>query len=178
MQQMGGRPDIEKELVGLLKKGETVLEALQRFGAQAKKNSASKRSGKPNNNRKGDLANSIQVDKTPKAPSDIDHITHLASTLMGLGDVDIYSKTYEELVRSVRSSGNVDPSWVPPSADVKFEYRWAVPDSSGQDGQIFGPFGEEELQVWFKAGYFGTAGEKVQVRKVGGDWGTWDEAVT
>ncbi|KAH9935028.1 uncharacterized protein B0H18DRAFT_1082743 [Fomitopsis serialis] len=133
MQQMGGRPDIEKQLAGMLKKGETVLEALQRFGAQAK-NSASKRSGKPNNKRKGDFADSIQ--------------------------------TYEELVRSVRSSGNVDPSWVPPSADVKFEYKWAVPDSSGQDGQVFGPFGEEELQVWFKAGYFGTAGEKVQVRKV------------
>ena len=137
-------------------------------------------STKPNNKRKSDIAEdtSMHVDKTPKAPSDIDHITHLASTLMGLGDTDIYSKTYEELVRSVRSSGIVDASWVPPSADVKYEYRWAVPDSSGQEGQVFGPFGEEEIQAWYKAGYFGTAAEKIQVRKVGGDWGTWDEIVT
>lgn len=43
MRQMGGRPEIEKELAAMLKKGETVLEALQRLGAQAKKNGASKR---------------------------------------------------------------------------------------------------------------------------------------
>ncbi|KZT70135.1 hypothetical protein DAEQUDRAFT_225290 [Daedalea quercina L-15889] len=179
MRQLGGKPEIEKELVGKLKKGETVLEALQRLGAQAKKNSANKRSTKPNNKRKGDLAdNAMEVDKTPKAPSEIDHITHLASTLMGLGDTDIYSKTYEELVRSVRSSGIVDSSWVPPSADVKYEYKWAVLDSSGEDGRLFGPFGEEEIQAWFKAGYFGTAGEKVLVRRVGGEWGTWNDIVT
>ncbi|KAH9843068.1 uncharacterized protein C8Q71DRAFT_698948 [Rhodofomes roseus] len=179
MRQLGGRPQIEKELVGMLKKGETVLEALQRLGAQAKKSGASKRNGKPNNKRKGDLAEDpMQVDKAPKAPSEIDHITHLASTLMGFGDTDVYSKTYEELVRSVRSSGIVDSSWMPPSADVRYEYRWAVPDSSGQDGQVFGPFGEEEIKAWYKAGYFGAAGEKVQVRRVAGEWGTWDAVVT
>ena len=43
MRQMGGRPEIEKELAAMLKKGETVLEALQRLGAQAKKNGAPKR---------------------------------------------------------------------------------------------------------------------------------------
>ena len=43
MRRMGGRPEIEKELVAMLKKGETVLEALQRLGAQAKKNGTAKR---------------------------------------------------------------------------------------------------------------------------------------
>lgn len=43
MRQMGGRPEVEKELAAMLKKGETVLEALQRLGAQAKKNGAAKR---------------------------------------------------------------------------------------------------------------------------------------
>ena len=37
LQQMGGKEDIEKALLPLLKKGETVLEALQRLGAKAKK---------------------------------------------------------------------------------------------------------------------------------------------
>jgi len=120
----------------------------------------------------------MQVDKTPKAPSEIDHITHLASTLMSLGDTDIYSRTYEELVRSVRSAGKVDSSWTPPSADVKYEYKWAVPEANGQDGQVFGPFSEEEIQAWFKAGYFGPAGEKIQVRTVGSEWGSWDDVVT
>lgn len=37
LEQSGGREELEKALVALLKKGETVLEALQRLGVQAKK---------------------------------------------------------------------------------------------------------------------------------------------
>lgn len=117
----------------------------------------------------------MDVERSSKAPSDIDHITHLASTLMSLGDTDIYSRTYEELVRSVRSAGRVNESWVPPSADVKYEYKW---DISGAPGDIFGPFGEEDMKVWHSAAYFGQAGEKVKVRKVGGEWGSWSDVVT
>ena len=105
----------------------------------------------------------------------ITQLTHLASTLMSLGDADIYNKTYEELVRSVRSSKIVDDSWEPPSADVKYEYKWIASDSVAGDVEIFGPFAEEEMQAWFKANYFGVAGEKVKVRRVGGDWVDWDD---
>ena len=109
--------------------------------------------------------------------TEIDHITHLASTLMSLGDTDIYSRTYEELVRSVRASGKVDKDWMPPSADVKYEYKWDVPEA-GEADQVFGPFSEEDMQAWYAAAYFGAAGEKVKVRKVGGDWGSWSETVS
>lgn len=118
----------------------------------------------------------MAVDKAPKEPSDIDRITHLASSIMSLGDTDVYSKTYEELVRAVRSSGAVDTSWVPPSADVKYEYKWDVPGASG--GEAFGPFSEDEMRAWFKASYFGVGGEKVQVRPVGGEWGSWDDVLS
>lgn len=119
----------------------------------------------------------MQVDKpsTSKATSDIDQLTHYASALMSLGDIDIYSKTYEELVRSVRSSGQVDSSWVPPSADVTYEYKWAVPGSTGQDGEVFGPYSEDDMKAWYKASYFGPAGEKIKVRPVGGEWADWDD---
>ena len=43
MQQLGGKDDMEKALLHLLKKGETVLEALQRLGAKAKKNGSQKK---------------------------------------------------------------------------------------------------------------------------------------
>ena len=109
-------------------------------------------------------------------PSDIERITYLASTIMSLGDTDIYSMTYEELVRSVRSSGTVDASWEPPSADIKYEYKWNVPEA-GENLQVFGPFSEDEMKSWFKASYFGAAGEKVKVRHTGGDWGSWDDVV-
>ena len=121
----------------------------------------------------------MDVDQTPKGPAaqtEVEQITHLASTLMSLGDSDIYSRTYEELVRSIRRSGKVGDDWVPPSADVRYEYKWAAPDA-GDAGQVFGPFGEEEMQAWHGAAYFGAAGEKVKVRTVGGEWGSWDEVV-
>ena len=117
------------------------------------------------------------TDKRPNSLSDVERLTHLASTLLSLGDTDIYSRTYEELVRSVRSAGNVDRSWVPPSADVKYEYKWDVPDSTGEQGQVFGPYSEEEMQSWYKASYFGLTGEKVKVRPVGGDWGPWSDCL-
>lgn len=116
------------------------------------------------------------AEKTTADPTseEISLITHLASTLMSLGDTEIYSKTYEQVVRSVRSSGDIEPDWEPPSADVKYEYKWL----GAADDQTFGPFSEEELNVWFKAAYFGSMGEKVKVRKVGEDWGDWDEVVS
>lgn len=117
------------------------------------------------------------VDKQPsKGMTDIDLITHLASRIMSLGDTEVYSKTYEELARSVRSSGLVKDDWVPPSADVKYEYRWNVPGQ--EQGESYGPFGEEDMKTWLKAAYFGISGEKVQVRAVGGEWGEWDDVVT
>lgn len=43
MQQLGGKADMERAILPFLKKGETVLEALQRMGAKAKKSAASKK---------------------------------------------------------------------------------------------------------------------------------------
>lgn len=122
----------------------------------------------------------VDKDIAAKPKSDIDEITHLASMLMSFGDTDVYNKTYEELVRSVRSAGKVDQSWVPPSADVRYEYIWDVPGATpGQEGQVFGPYSEDEMRTWFKASYFGLAGEKIKVRTVGSsEWGGWDDVVT
>jgi CD2 antigen cytoplasmic tail-binding protein 2 len=43
LQQLGGKDEMERAMLPLLKKGETVLEALQRMGAQAKKNAPQKK---------------------------------------------------------------------------------------------------------------------------------------
>jgi len=157
LEESGGTASMELQILPMLKMGESVLEALQRLGLQAKKQ------------------------KNPKAkpahtPSQIETITHLASNIMALGEPDIYSKTYEELVRFVRSSGSVDASWVPPSADVRYEYKWNIP-SAAQVGEVFGPFSEDEMKAWMKASYFGPSGEKVKVRQTAGEWGDWDDVV-
>jgi CD2 antigen cytoplasmic tail-binding protein 2 len=187
LEESGGKGVLEKELLELLKKGETVLEALQRLGAQARKT-------RPGNKVQVQLLtsscqltvnissfsvtaadNAMNVDKTGNAPSEIEHITHLASNIMSLGDTDIYSKTYEDLVRTVRSSGAVDASWEPKSADVRYEYRWDIPGVESVD--LFGPYGEEEMKAWYKASYFGPSGEKIKVRQVGGEWADWADVI-
>ncbi|KXN86906.1 LIN1-like protein [Leucoagaricus sp. SymC.cos] len=170
LRESGGKEAMEKQLLPHLKKGETVLEALQRLGAQSKKKQAK---NKKNTKHAPDAMSVDASSATKLPPTDIELITHLASNLMSLGDTDIYSKTYEELVRDVRRSGMVDQNWEPPSADVKFEYKWDVPGAD--DSHTFGPFSEEEMQAWFKALYFGPGGEKVKVRTVGGEWAGWDD---
>ncbi|KAF9053798.1 hypothetical protein BDZ89DRAFT_976420 [Hymenopellis radicata] len=169
--ESGGVHAMEKDLLQYLKKGETLLEALQRLGTRAKKlKQKHKAAGKSH---AGDAMN---IDKQHHALTDVERMTHIASNIMSLGDTDIYSKTYEELVRSVRSSGIVDANWEPPSADKKYEYKWDMP-GAGQAGDVFGPFGEEEMDSWFKASYFGVTGEKVKVREVGGEWKDWNDVL-
>lgn len=173
LEQSGGKGALEIQLLALLKRGETVLEALSRLGNRLRKD--------PQNNKKvfNGKAKSDTVSVSEKQPSkvqlDIDLITHLASRVMSLGDVDVYSKTYEELVRSVRASGQVAQDWMPPSADIKYEYKWNVVGS--ETGDTFGPFSEDKMRRWHSAAYFGQFGEKVKVRRLGGEWGDWDDVV-
>ncbi|KAF5315536.1 hypothetical protein D9611_004775 [Ephemerocybe angulata] len=171
--ESGGPVAIERKLLPLLRKGESVLEALQRLGAKAKRKQPAK---KPAKRKAGEVA--MSVDKESIPPTDIELITDLASQLMSLGDSDAYSKTYEEIVRHVRSSGDVEPSWEPPSADVKYEYCWDKP-GSGQTDQVFGPFSEDDMKSWYKAAYFGQYGEQVKVRPAGGEgeWGDWSDII-
>ncbi|KAH9050681.1 hypothetical protein EDB84DRAFT_1407704 [Lactarius hengduanensis] len=169
LEELGGKEAVEREVLGMLKKGETVLEALQRLGVRAKPK------GKQSSSASRSAKASSHDPRRPGSLSDVEQLTHLASTLLSLGDTDIYSRTYEELVRSVRTAGKVDASWVPPSADVKYEYKWDVPGSTAEQGQVFGPYIEEEMQSWYKAAYFGLTGEKVKLRPVGGDWGSWSD---
>ena len=80
----------------------------------------------------------------PILDSEINLITYLASTLMSLGDTEIYSETYEQVVHSICSSGDVEPTWEPPSANVKYHIN-------GSEGRTIrrlslGPFGEEKIK--------------------------------
>ncbi|KAG6917951.1 hypothetical protein DXG01_017135 [Tephrocybe rancida] len=173
LEESGGVGNLERQLLPMLKKGETVLEALQRLGVQAKK---AQKSAKAKQASTTTQADAMAVDKATRAPTQIEQITHLASNIMALGDTDIYSKTYEELVRAVRASGSVESEWVPPSADVRYEFKWDVPGGAQPD-EVFGPFGEDEMKAWMKAAYFGVGGEKVKVRATGGEWGDYDDVI-
>ncbi|KAF8509060.1 hypothetical protein BU17DRAFT_56432 [Hysterangium stoloniferum] len=188
-----GREEAERELVAYLHRGESVLEALQRLGVAARKGKAKSKQKQHKTTQNGmDVDSSAPITATTRAPAPIQdsitRITDLASILMSQGNTDIYSATYEQLLRSVRSGGTVAQDWVPPSQNAQFEYRWAVhgeygsalpaDDAGHGPPQIYGPYKTEEMQAWHGAKYFGDEGEKVRVRKVGeNNWHEWDDVM-
>ncbi|KAF9520472.1 hypothetical protein BS47DRAFT_1335636 [Hydnum rufescens UP504] len=141
------RDEVTKDLVCLLDKGETVLEALQRLGkgARSKFPDVSRPPRKARRTRAHDHPNSTSVDSDEprdsisSSPSPIERITALSSTLMSLGNMDVYEETYESLLRFVRRSGI------------------------------------DQLIAWKTGKYFGEKGEHVQLREHGQEnWGGWE----
>jgi CD2 antigen cytoplasmic tail-binding protein 2 len=192
------KDELYKELVSFLAKGETVLEALRRLGKGPKSKQTSSTTRKPRKGR-GEVANSLpslssamdvddSINQTPFSPpaseqTPTERVTSLASTLMSLGNMDIYEETFESLLRTVRRSGIVPADWTPRPAvpaDAKYEYHWSpsfVAASGGRASstEAYGPFGKDELLAWRDAAYFGETGDRIELRMVGtNDWGGWD----
>lgn len=178
-----GKEDIMKELLGFMEKGESVLEALQRLGAAAK---ANKRAQKKKAATEV-LPPSIDATASTEQPPEQDPITRvtsLASTLLSLGDTDVYEATYEMMLRTVRRSGIVSSEWdphppPPQTPDTKYEYRWAPDYVAASGGQasadsVYGPYGSSELEAWKAASYFGEDAERILLRRVGDvEWTPW-----
>lgn len=122
--------DAKKRLVEILERGESVLEALQRLGAQAKKHkSAAEKSKKsyrakrsPEKDKsKAASSSEMAVDEAaaPTGPphptiAALEELTTLSSTLMShYGQINVYDETYESLLRAVRPAGVVTDDWDP-----------------------------------------------------------------
>ena len=177
------REERERDLVCLMRPSESVLEALQRLGAKKKcahvlslvtalKLTLVLRAQDKKAKRKDGMALDKGTPTKSQLDRDIERVTELASDLM-VDNIDIYTSTYEELLRSVRRSKIVEPDWKPPETDTKVEYRWR-----GGDGATFGPFSIEEMSAWREADYFGLGAEKIELRKAGTDsWAKWDEVI-
>ncbi|PWN53257.1 hypothetical protein IE53DRAFT_325203, partial [Violaceomyces palustris] len=167
--------EVKMRLVEYMRRGETVLNALQRLGKDAKEHKEMR-----------------------KRQSDLEAITHLSSVLMSrFGMIHIYEESYERLLEQVRKSGLVRATFDPaakydeqetsstgahltmsdPGPDIKarmLEYKWspsylaAAARAAGTqpepDAQIFGPYTEEEIKSWEKEGYFGMGGERILIR--------------
>lgn len=190
------KEELELELLDWVRPGETVLQTLGRLGSEKKKSepkSGAKAKGKA---AKATLDPSLDVDPGAAHPSQhpensaIDRVTALASALMALGNLHIYEETHRTLVFSVKEAGLKPRDWVPPSAapakdlSTKYEYRWAplylksAPPGGAKAEDTFGPYSREELVAWRDASYFGPAGDRIQLRRVGDDrWAGWEIVV-
>ncbi|SPO24265.1 uncharacterized protein UTRI_03533 [Ustilago trichophora] len=124
----GDEDEVKKRLVEYMHRGETVQRTLQRLGkvlAQLKK-AATK---KGLNSTEGQSAEGNFVNAQPEssgtdakqAAADVETVTHLSSVLMSrFGRLDIYDRTYEQLLKDVHKSGLVRQTFDPAS---KFDPR-------------------------------------------------------
>ncbi|WFC98022.1 hypothetical protein MYAM1_000743 [Malassezia yamatoensis] len=157
-----------RSLAQLLKPGESVLDALQRIGARAKRKG-------------GDSAS-------------LEKITHLTTLLMStFGHIDIYDAVYETLVRTVRRANLVSEDWDPSRETVEaekekqWEYRWAASaetqtqqaseSSQKEKSPSFGPYSAHALREWAAQGYFGPDQSHILLRNPGDStWISWTDS--
>lgn len=184
--------ECKMELVVFLRRGESVLSALQRLGGMQKKLKGIKqKEGKAN-------GHSDQVEKNEeiaKVKNELDKITSLASELMSrYGLVNIYDATYEGLLSDVRKSGLVRSTWDPAAdkgnekdahnSSSSYMYKWSptylqtMSQSPQSEQETFGPFEAKELRSWKESGYFGDSGERILLKSDGEDknvWSSWKD---
>lgn len=175
-------PDILRNLILQLEKGETVLEALARLGKGEKKEKKIpkwklKKQAKKDDAMDMDTSSFKTEDKEQiRIKEAVDKITGAADQLLTRGQTEIYEQEREVLVRQyARETGE---PWVEPPAEEKledgdvkmWEYRW----TDGRDGAAKqGPYDGTTMVGWQEAGYFG---EGVEFRR-GGDEGAWSRVV-
>jgi len=169
--------DVLSTLIEYLDKGETILEALARVGAGAKKKKqANKNTWRQKKKNPGE--ETMEVDGKGKEAEDpaetrrkelVEKITGAADVLLTRGQPEVYDETRESLMRQYRRETGED--WVGPKPsdeegstqpvyDSKWEYRW----TDGRDGEaVYGPYDSTAMNGWNDHGFFG---EEVEFRKV------------
>lgn len=180
--------DLLRTLISHLQRGETVLEALGRFGKGLRKKpkwqSKQKNKNKKANN--GEPANDVEMaEENPEEVARkeaIEKVTGAADLLLTRGQTEIYDSEREILTRQfLRETGE---EWVdPPKADENpapeaaatsstWEYRWS---DARDGGETHGPYDSAMMQSWSDAGYFG---EGVEFRRVGDSQDSWSRVTT
>ncbi|KAJ9604535.1 hypothetical protein H2200_010648 [Cladophialophora chaetospira] len=166
------------DLIPLLEKGETVLEALARLGKRKDKrhkwqNKA--KSKQQNGTADGDApAEEEAAEQTRKQK--VETITGAADFLLTKGQIEIYDAERELLIRQYRRETGDD--WIDPpqpnddeapNADSivpMWEYRWT---DARDGGATNGPYDAHTMRQWNDAGYFGD-GVEFRRREGGADW--------
>lgn len=170
--------DILATLIKNMERGETVLEALARFGKGKKKEKPKPKWQKNKRKANGGEENGEAMDVDPAQKEEdpaekrrretVEAITGAADQLLTRGDTEIYEKERELLVRQYKRETGDD--WVdPPKEKITedepetkmWEYRWS---DARDGGERHGPYDGQTMNAWNDAGYFG---EGVEFRRVG-----------
>lgn len=117
---------------------ESVLQALVRYGDLIKRQTKAKNEA------------ALTLSQTA-----LNQLTEASNALLLQGDVDIYQKTRQDIMKMVPDP----PKAAAGGKAVQWEYK------GNQDGQIHGPYSTAEMLGWTQAGYF-IGAQAVQIRTV------------
>lgn len=188
---------LKQELISLLVPGETVPAALRRLGGggakpttkkqkqqrqQQQQQQAAAGKGKGNGKAAAAAAAAGQAEEQKKA---FDRVTDIANTLLSVGEYDIYSADYDDLVAEMaqrkRTRGDVvqsvsalsynkeggeedDENDQEENGNGASKYLW---EYMGHDGQTHGPFTTQQILEWRSQGFF-TGESAVHMRLIRG----------
>ncbi|CAB4374400.1 unnamed protein product [Rhizophagus irregularis] len=125
------RISIWKELLTIMKRGETLLDALQRLGGKLNNKGKNKRVQKQYKRKKGktDEETEMVIDKEltseeiieQECKKQIERLTDLSDKMMALGHFNVYDDTWEQILRNLKREGIVPEDWVPSSIEENVE---------------------------------------------------------
>ncbi|WVQ96076.1 hypothetical protein IAU59_003177 [Kwoniella sp. CBS 9459] len=174
-----------RDAVALMERGETVLEALQRFGKQVEDQkkkedqavgggaaaaSTKKKSWveRQKERKKMMAVDQEQVDPTHTS-NPFTNLTNIVSSLTTTVQIDVYSLSRESIQRMLprkpdSANGNSRSTVPPPPPEDKraFQYRFSMayvrslPEAQRPvEREVFGPFPVQQLKQWRNTGFFG-----------------------
>lgn len=163
--------EILSGLLPHLERGETVLEALARFG-RGKAKKKPKWQNKTKAKRNGAEAMDVEEPEDPaetRRREAVEAITNAANQLLTRGQAEVYDAEKEALMRQFHRETGED--WVDSSQNEDagndtegtkhWEYRWS---GARDGGEAHGPYDGSLMVSWNDAGYFG---DGVEFRRIG-----------
>ena len=144
---------------------ESIMEAIRRYGklAKTKLNSKYRRKQQKSKQRETNKNGS----DSNVAKSHLDDLTGAASALLMKGEVDVYDKSRQDILRMFPSlleqlqgsNGNAENKTLPTTSKQKWEYQ------GNEDNQLHGPYTTEQMIAWVQSGYF-IGAQRVKIRTI------------
>ncbi|KAH9267585.1 hypothetical protein BASA84_000591 [Batrachochytrium salamandrivorans] len=153
-----------REALQYMQPRETLIKTLQRIGPVTKRKTGTGGSKHTDT----DTKTAPTPEMLLKRKQDLERITTIGSHLFDI-DQSAYEKSYEQIVRLLRSKDLIDDDWVhgtplPPLVDASagnplmYEYKW------GDSGtEVFGPFTAAQMLAWSQCGLLAQGNAYVRV---------------
>jgi len=164
------KEELNKRIVRLMDDPmESIMQAIQRCGKLAKPKFNSKNRRKNQKLKQHQQTDDKDSDKTTNvAKSHLDDLTGAANALLLKGEVDIYDRKKQDILRmypslSEQRRGNSSTSSTSIASVDTSKPKWEY--QGNEDNQLHGPYTTEQMIGWVRAGYF-VGAQRVKIRTV------------